>query len=168
MRPRLWETLLKCVAVASANDAAVALAEHISGSEGDFVKKMNQKAAELGMKNTHFVNCCGLDDDAHLTTARDVAVMSREILKNHPRSMNTVLFGGKYRTYHARGDFDSGLSNTNKLIKQYEYATGLKTGYTSVAGSASLPVQRKTILSWWQSLWEVQTVRAGSRMRLRC
>lgn len=78
------ETLLKCVAVASANDAAVALAEHISGSEGDFVKKMNQKAAELGMKNTHFVNCCGLDDDAHLTTARDVAVMSREILKNHP------------------------------------------------------------------------------------
>ena len=129
------ETLLKCVAVASANDAAVALAEHISGSEGDFVKKMNQKAAELGMKNTHFVNCCGLDDDAHLTTARDVAVMSREILKNHPQIHEycTIWMENIVHTT-ARGDFEFGLSNTNKLIKQYEYATGLKTGYTSVAG----------------------------------
>ena len=129
------ETLLKCVAVASANDAAVALAEHISGSEGDFVKKMNQKAAELGMKNTHFVNCCGLDDDAHLTTARDVAVMSREILKNHPQIHEycTIWMENIVHTT-ASGDFEFGLSNTNKLIKQYEYATGLKTGYTSVAG----------------------------------
>ena len=128
------ETLLKCVAVASANDAAVALAEHISGSEGDFVKKMNQKAAELGMKNTHFVNCCGLDDDAHLTTARDVAVMSREILKNHPQIHEycTIWMENIVHTT-ARGDFEFGLSNTNKLIKWYEGATGLKTGSTGKA-----------------------------------
>ncbi len=79
------ETMLKCIAVASANDACVAMAEHISGSEEDFVKQMNQRAAELGMTNTHFVNCCGLDDDEHLTTARDVALMSRELLLNHPQ-----------------------------------------------------------------------------------
>ena len=87
------------------------------------------------MKNTHFVNCCGLDDDAHLTTARDVAVMSREILKNHPQIHEycTIWMENIVHTT-ARGDFEFGLSNTNKLIKQYEYATGLKTGYTSVAG----------------------------------
>lgn len=129
------ETMLKCIAVASANDACVAMAEHISGSEGDFVKRMNERAAELGMTNTHFVNCCGLDDDNHLTTARDVALMSRELLLNHPQIHEycTIWMENIIHTT-ARGSFEFGLSNTNKLIKQYEYATGLKTGYTSVAG----------------------------------
>lgn len=129
------DTMLKCIAVASANDACVAMAEHISGSEGDFVKQMNARAAELGMTNTHFVNCCGLDDDNHLTTARDVALMSRELLLNHPQIHEycTIWMENIVHTT-ARGSFEFGLSNTNKLIKQYEYATGLKTGYTSVAG----------------------------------
>ncbi len=129
------DTMLKCIAVASANDACVAMAEHISGSEGDFVKQMNERAAELGMNNTHFVNCCGLDDENHLTTARDVALMSRELLLNHPQIHEycTIWMENIVHTT-ARGSFEFGLSNTNKLIRQYEYATGLKTGYTSVAG----------------------------------
>ncbi len=129
------ETMLKCIAVASANDACVAMAEHISGSEGDFVKQMNERAKELGMTNTHFVNCCGLDEDEHLTTARDVALMSRELLLNHPQIHQycTIWMENIVHT-PARGSFEFGLTNTNKLIKQYEYATGLKTGYTSVAG----------------------------------
>lgn len=129
------ETMIKCIAVASANDACVAMAEHICGSEGDFVKQMNERAAELGMVNTHFVNCCGLDDDAHLTTAKDVALMSRELLLNHPQIHEycTIWMENIIHTT-AKGSFEFGLTNTNKLIKQYEYATGLKTGYTSVAG----------------------------------
>jgi len=129
------ETMIKCIAVASANDACVAMAEHICGSEGDFVKQMNARAAELGMTNTHFVNCCGLDDDNHLTTARDVALMSRELLKNNPQIHEycTIWMENIIHTT-AKGSFEFGLTNTNKLIKQYEYATGLKTGYTSVAG----------------------------------
>ena len=128
------ETLLKCVAVASANDAAVALAEHISGSEGDFVKKMNQKAAELGMKNTHFVNCNGLDTEGHLTTARDIALMSRELITKYPQieDYSTIWMENITHTT-AKGSSEFGLSNTNKLIRQYEYATGLKTGSTSGA-----------------------------------
>lgn len=111
------------------------MAEHISGSEGDFVKQMNTRAAELGMTNTHFANCCGLDDDAHLTTAKDVALMSRELLLNHPQIHQycTIWMENIVHTT-ARGSFEFGLTNTNKLIRQYEYATGLKTGYTSVAG----------------------------------
>lgn len=129
------ETMIKCIAVASANDACVAMAEHISGSEGDFVRRMNERAAELGMTNTHFANCCGLDDDEHLTTARDVALMSRELLLNHPQIHEycTIWMENIIHTT-AKGSFEFGLTNTNKLIKQYEYATGLKTGYTSVAG----------------------------------
>lgn len=129
------ETMIKCIAVASANDACVAMAEHICGSEGDFVKQMNVRASELGMTNTHFVNCCGLDADDHLTTARDVALMSRELLKNHPQIHEycTIWMENIIHTT-AKGSFEFGLTNTNKLIKQYEYATGLKTGYTSVAG----------------------------------
>ncbi len=129
------ETMIKCIAVASANDACVAMAEHISGSEGDFVRRMNELAAELVITNTHFVNCCGLDDDEHLTTARDVALMSRELLLNHPQIHEycTIWMENIIHTT-AKGSFEFGLTNTNKLIKQYEYATGLKTGYTSVAG----------------------------------
>ncbi len=129
------ETLIKCIAVASANDACVAMAEHISGSEGDFVKLMNARAEELGMTNTHFVNCCGLDADEHLTTARDVALMSRELLRNHPEIHEycTIWMENIIHTT-ARGSFEFGLTNTNKLIRQYQYATGLKTGYTKIAG----------------------------------
>ena len=129
------ETLLKCVAVASANDAAVALAEHISGSEGDFVKKMNQKAAELGMKNTHFVNCNGLDTEGHYSTAYDIALMSRELTVNYPEIFDYTSIWMEDITHHtARGDTSFTLNNTNHLIKQYPYATGLKTGFTSTAG----------------------------------
>lgn len=129
------ETLIKCIAVASANDACVAMAEHISGSEGDFVKLMNARAEELGMTNTHFVNCCGLDADEHLTTARDVALMSRELLRNHPEIHEycTIWMENIIHTT-ARGSLEFGLTNTNKLIRQYQYATGLKTGYTKIAG----------------------------------
>lgn len=129
------ETLLKCIAVSSANDACVAMAEHISGSEEAFVNQMNARAKELGMNQTHFVNCCGLDADEHLTTAYDVALMSREILKNHPQIHDYCTIWMENITHTtARGSFEFGLSNTNKLIKQYQYATGLKTGYTSIAG----------------------------------
>ena len=129
------ETLIKCIAVASANDACVTMAEHISGSEGDFVKLMNARAEELGMTNTHFVNCCGLDAEEHLTTARDVAIMSRELLRNHPEIHEycTIWMENIIHTT-ARGSFEFGLTNTNKLIRQYQYATGLKTGYTKIAG----------------------------------
>ena len=129
------ETLIKCIAVTSANDACVAMAEHISGSEGDFVKLMNARAEELGMTNTHFVNCCGLDADEHLTTARDVALMSRELLRNHPEIHEycTIWMENIIHTT-ARGSLEFGLTNTNKLIRQYQYATGLKTGYTKIAG----------------------------------
>ena len=126
-------TLLKSVAVASANDAACALAEHISGSESAFVEKMNARAAELGMKDTHFINCTGLDDDdtekAHRTSAYDIALMSRELLTKHPDIKKfTTIWMDTIR------DGAFGLANTNKLVRFYQGATGLKTGYTSQAG----------------------------------
>ena len=125
--------MLKSIAVSSANDCACAMAEHIAGSEAAFVDLMNQKAAALGMKDTTFVNCTGLDDgeDAvnHRTSAYDIALMSRELLKNHPLIKNyTTIWMDTVRN----GTF--GLSNTNKLIRFYSGATGLKTGFTSGAG----------------------------------
>ena len=125
--------MLKSVAVSSANDCACALAEHIAGSESAFVEKMNIRAAQLGMKDTHFVNCTGLDDDAnakdHLTSAYDIAVMSRELMLNHPDIQKfTTIWMDTVRN----GAF--GLSNTNKLVRFYPGATGLKTGFTSGAG----------------------------------
>ena len=125
--------MLKSVAVSSANDCACALAEHIAGSESAFVEKMNIRAAQLGMKDTHFVNCTGLDDDEnakeHLTSAYDIAVMSRELMLNHPDIQKfTTIWMDTVRN----GAF--GLSNTNKLIRFYPGATGLKTGFTSSAG----------------------------------
>ena len=125
--------MLKSIAVSSANDCACAMAEHIAGSEAAFVDRMNTRARELGMNDTNFVNCTGLDDDdsakAHRTSAYDIALMSRELLKNHPMIkkyttiwMDTVR-GGAF-----------GLSNTNKLIRFYQGATGLKTGFTTGAG----------------------------------
>ena len=125
--------MLKSIAVSSANDCACAMAEHLAGSEEAFVAQMNQRAAELGMQDTHFVNCTGLDDGEnaaqHRTSAHDIALMSRQLLKNHPdiKKFTTIwmdtIRGGTF-----------GLSNTNKLVRFYQGATGLKTGFTSGAG----------------------------------
>ena len=125
--------MVKSIAVSSANDCACAMAEHIAGSESAFVEMMNNRAQELGMQDTHFVNCTGLDDDPnakdHLTSAHDIAIMSRELLKNHPDIKKfTTIWMDTVRN----GEF--GLSNTNKLVRFYNGATGLKTGFTSAAG----------------------------------
>ena len=125
--------MLKSVAVSSANDCACALAEHLCGSEEAFVEQMNRRAAELGMKDTHFVNCTGLDDSPeareHRTSAYDIALMSRELLGKHPEIKKfTTIWMDTVRN----GAF--GLSNTNRMIRFYQGATGLKTGYTSGAG----------------------------------
>ncbi len=127
------QDMLKSIAVSSANDCACAMAEHIAGSESAFVDMMNARAQELGMQDTHFVNCTGLDDapDAseHRTSAHDIALMSRELMKNHPDIKKfTTIWMDTVRN----GTF--GLSNTNKLIRFYSGATGLKTGFTSGAG----------------------------------
>ena len=128
------DTMIKCIAVASANDACVAMAEKIAGSEPAFVEKMNQRSAGLGMTNTHFVNCNGLDTEGHLTTARDIALMSRDLITKYPQIENYSTIWMENITHTtAKGSSEFGLSNTNKLIRQYEYATGLKTGSTSGA-----------------------------------
>lgn len=128
------DTMIKCIAVASANDACVAMAEKIAGSEPAFVEKMNQRSAGLEMTNTHFVNCNGLDTEGHLTTARDIALMSRELITKYPQIENYSTIWMENITHTtAKGSSEFGLSNTNKLIRQYEYATGLKTGSTSGA-----------------------------------
>ncbi len=125
--------MVKSIAVSSANDCACAMAEHIAGSEGAFVDRMNARAQELGMQDTHFVNCTGLDDDPdakdHKTSAYDIAIMSRELLKNHPDIKKyTTIWMDTVR------DGAFGLSNTNKLVRFYPGATGLKTGFTRQAG----------------------------------
>lgn len=117
------------------NRTCVAMAEYVSGSEEAFVNKMNERAKELGMKNTHFVNCNGLDAEGHVTSAYDIALMSRELLLNHPQVHDycTIWMDTIMHTT-AKGSQEFGLSNTNKLVRQYEYCTGLKTGSTSGAG----------------------------------
>ena len=129
------ETMIKCIAVASGNDACVAVAEYIAGSEEEFVKLMNQRAEELRMDNTHFVDCCGLSDsDEHYTTARDVAIMSRELITKHPEVYDYTKIWMEDITHVTRqGSTTFTLSSTNKLLKQYEWTTGLKTGSTSKA-----------------------------------
>ena len=129
------ETLIKCIVVASGNDASVAMAEHISGSEQEFVKQMNQRAKELGMKNTHFEDCCGLTDSSgHYTTARDIAVMSRELVERYPGVLNYSSIWMENITHVTRqGTSEFGLTNTNKLLRSYEGCVGLKTGSTSMA-----------------------------------
>ena len=125
--------MVKSIAVSSANDCACAMAEHISGSEGAFVEAMNEKAKALGMEHTHFMNCTGLDDDPqtsnHLTCAMDIAIMSRELMMKHEsiRKFTTI-----WMDTIRDGTF--GLSNTNKLVRVYPGATGLKTGFTQKAG----------------------------------
>ncbi len=121
------EDLLKAIAVASGNDASVAMAEHIYGSEEAFVKAMNDKAKALGMNNTHFVNCNGLDAEEHYTTAYDIALMSRELLKYTKIHDYLTIWMDTLR------DGQFGLANTNKMIRFYEGATGIKTGSTSKA-----------------------------------
>lgn len=128
------ETMIKCISVASANDACVAMAEYLCGSESEFVRQMNERARGLGMKDTTFVNCCGLDTEGHMTSAYDVALMSRELTVNHPEIHNYCTIWMENITHvTAKGSSEFGLTNTNKLIRQYEYATGLKTGSTSLA-----------------------------------
>lgn len=123
------EEMLKCVAVASANDCAVALGEHLAGSEESFVALMNQKAQALGMEDTHFVNACGLTAEGHLTSARDVGLMSAALLREHPWISDYSLI---WQDTVRDGVF--GLDNTNKMIRSYPGLTGLKTGFTSSAG----------------------------------
>ncbi len=129
------DTMIKCIAVASANDACVSMAEFIGGTEDMFVEMMNQRAKGLGMENTHFVNSCGLDTENHVSSARDVAVMSRELITKYPDIHNySTIWMDTITHTTSRGESEFGLTNTNKLIKQYQWATGLKTGSTSKAG----------------------------------
>ena len=129
------DTMIKCIAVASGNDASVAVAEYIAGSEGEFVKLMNEKAEALGMQNTHFEDCCGLtDSDNHYSSAKDVAIMSRELITKYPEVFDYTkiwMEDIEHKTPMSTTTFT--LSSTNKLLKQYEWATGLKTGSTSKA-----------------------------------
>ena len=129
------DTLLKCILVASGNDASVAMAEYIGGSEEAFVQKMNERAAALGMENTHFMDCCGLtDSDDHYTTPRDIAIMSRELLLNFPQiEQYTTIWMEDITHVTARGSSAFGLTNTNKLARFYPGANGMKTGYTDTA-----------------------------------
>lgn len=129
------ETMIKCIVVASGNDASVAVAEHIAGSEEAFVDMMNEKAVALGMTDTHFVDCCGLSDsDEHYSCARDVAIMSRELTTKYPDIFNYTTIWMEDITHETRqGTTNFTLSSTNKLLKQYQWATGLKTGSTSKA-----------------------------------
>lgn len=128
------DTMIKCIAVASANDACVAMAEYICGSEEAFVDEMNKRANELEMKNTNFKNCNGLDTEGHLTTARDIAIMSRELIVNYPEIRDYCMIWQEPITHKTQnGTEEFGLTNTNKLVRHYEYATGLKTGSTSQA-----------------------------------
>lgn len=122
------EEMLKAICVVSANDCVVAMADYLEGSQDAFVKKMNQKAQELGMNDTTFKNCHGIDEDGHLTSAYDIAIMSRELLMNHPSiTKYTTIWMDSLR------DGKSSLVNTNKLVRNYNGCTGLKTGSTSIA-----------------------------------
>ena len=132
------ETLIKCIVIASGNDASVAMAEYIAGSEEEFVRQMNQRAEGLGMTGTHFVDCCGLTEDpGHYTTARDVALMARELINRYPQIHQYSTIWMDTITHVTRqGSKEFGLSNTNKLLKMATNftVTGLKTGSTSAAG----------------------------------
>lgn len=131
------ETLIKCIVVASGNDASVAMAEYIAGDEAGFVNMMNERARQLGMTNTHFEDCCGLtESSAHLTTARDIAIMSRELINRYPQIHNySTIWMDTITHVTKQGTKEFGLSNTNKLLKMATNftVTGLKTGSTSIA-----------------------------------
>lgn len=129
------DTLIKCIMVSSGNDASVAMAEYIAGSESGFVHMMNERAASLGMENTHFEDCCGLtDSDNHYTTARDIALMAQELITRYPQIKSyTTIWMENITHVTMQGSKEFGLANTNKLLKQYPYTTGLKTGSTNKA-----------------------------------
>ncbi len=129
------DTLIKCITVASGNDASVAVAEYIAGSEAAFVELMNRKAEELGMTETHFEDCCGLtDSDGHYSCARDVAIMSRELITKYPEVFHYTQIWMEDITHVTRqGTTNFTLNSTNKLLKQYQWTTGLKTGSTDKA-----------------------------------
>lgn len=129
------ETMIKCIAIASGNDASVAVAEFIAGSEQEFVALMNQRAKDMGLSNTHFVDCCGLSDsDDHYTCAEDVALMSRELITKYPEVLQYTGIWMEDIVHNTRqGSSNFTLSSTNKLLKMYEWTTGLKTGSTSKA-----------------------------------
>lgn len=129
------ETLIKCIIIASGNDASVTMAEHICGSEEEFVKRMNERAKKLGMTNTNFEDCCGLtDSDNHYTTAKDVAIMSRELITKYPEIFKySTIWMEPFTHKTAKGESEFMLSNTNKLLKTNQYVKGLKTGSTSKA-----------------------------------
>ena len=130
------ETLIKCIVIASGNDASVAMAEHICGSEQEFVRHMNERAEGLGMKNTHFEDCCGLTEAPdHYTTASDIAIMSRELITKLPKILEYSSIWMENITHVTRqGTKEFGLTNTNKMIKTYNGANGIKTGFTQEAG----------------------------------
>lgn len=129
------ETMIKCIVIASGNDASVAMAEHIAGSEQEFVRQMNERAAGLGMKNTNFVDCCGLtDSEEHYTTAYDIALMSRELILKYPKILEYSSIWMENITHVTKqGSKEFGLTNTNRLVRTYEGCIGLKTGSTSLA-----------------------------------
>lgn len=129
------DTLIKCIMVSSGNDASVVMAEYIAGSESGFVQMMNERAASLGMENTHFEDCCGLtDSDNHYTTARDIALMAQELITRYPQIKSyTTIWMENITHVTMQGSKEFGLANTNKLLKQYPYTTGLKTGSTNKA-----------------------------------
>ena len=159
--------MVKSIAVSSANDCACAMAEHLAGSEAAFVEQMNTRAKELGMEDTNFVNCTGLDDDPsaseHKTSAHDIALMSRELLKNHPGIKKyTTIWMDTVR------DGAFGLSNTNKMVRFYPGCTGLKTGFTSGAGyclSASAEREGMELGRW---SWAARPPRSGLRPARPC
>ena len=129
------ETLIKCIIIASGNDASVTMAELIAGSEEEFVRMMNERAKKLGMNDTHFVDCCGLtDSDEHYTSAKDVAIMSRELITKYPEIFQYSTIWMESITHKTKkGESEFVLSNTNKLLKTNQYVKGLKTGSTSKA-----------------------------------
>lgn len=128
------EDIIKCIIIASGNDTAVAMAEHIAGSEEAFVEMMNEKAQSLGMVNTHFENACGLEAEGHLTTSRDISIMARELTTKYPQIFEySTIWMDSITHVTKRGSEEFTLANTNKFLNEYTGATGLKTGYTSVA-----------------------------------
>ncbi len=139
------ETMIKCIVIASGNDASVAMAEHLAGSEEAFVQRMNERARELGMEHTHFEDCCGLTDSKnHYTTAGDVALMSRELICRYPEILEYSSIWMDTITHETRqGTSEFGLTNTNKLVRSYEGCVGLKTGSTSLAKYCVSAVARR-------------------------
>ena len=139
------DTMIKCIVISSGNDASVAVAEHVAGSEDAFVDLMNKKAKALGMENTNFEDCCGLtDSENHYSSARDVAIMSRELITKYPQIYDYTMIWMENITHNTKqGTSLFTLSSTNKLLKQYPYTTGLKTGSTSKAGFCVSATARK-------------------------